>query len=229
MEFRNTKVRLSRPLSSYSKIRSLVSRIIRGRRLFIRRSKSINSKYLDIGCGPNTAPDFINLDYSWAPGVDICWDVTKGLPLDDHWLYGIFSEHCFEHISFRDLDFVLSECWRVLRPNGRIRVVMPDGELYLTRYVRLLNGDTSCGLPYNEDDRYENIYSPIISVNRIFRSHGHTFIYDFDCLRCLLEKNGFTKIEKLKFATGANPTLFNKDSKIRELESFYVEAIKKLP
>jgi hypothetical protein len=42
----------------------------------------------------------INLDYHWRPGIDICCDITRGLPLPDTYVRGIFSEHCIEHISF---------------------------------------------------------------------------------------------------------------------------------
>ena len=35
--------------------------------------------YVDLGRGPNTDLSFCNVDYSYKPGVDVCWDVTKTL------------------------------------------------------------------------------------------------------------------------------------------------------
>lgn len=180
---------------------------------------------MDLGCGPNTNANVINLDYIWRPEVDICWDVTQGLPLRSQTIKGIFTEHCLEHLPFEAVDYVLSECWRVLRPGGNIRIVVPDGELYLTRYTRIIEGETGIKLPYSEEDSYEGLYSPIMSVNRIFRAHGHLFIYDFDTLQQLLAKNGFINIEKTTFRSGRNPKLLL-DMEFRAVESLYLEAAK---
>ena len=65
----------------------------------------------------------------------------------------------------------------------------------------------------------------MISVNRIFRSHGHQFIYDFATLHLLLKKAGFTKIYQETFAKGNDPRLLI-DRSDRAIESLYVEAIK---
>ena len=228
MDFKNTKITLERPLASYEKVKAFIGWLLRGKRPFIKKSKSRATRYLDIGCGKNTSPDFINLDYNWAPGVDIVWDITKGIPIEDGSLDGIFSEHCFEHISLRDLDFVLAECFRILAPQGTIRIVMPDAELYLRGYAKETTISNERHLPYAEHDAYNGMYSPIMSVNRIFRDHGHLFLYDFDCLKKLLQHNGFSNIAKREFSCGTNRLLCSKDTKAREIESLYVEASKEL-
>jgi hypothetical protein len=39
-------------------------------------------------------------------------------------------------------------------------------------------------MPYGDDDRREfPLTTPIVRVNRIFRGHGHQFIWDFETLR----------------------------------------------
>ena len=224
MDFTNTSLAWDRPLTSYSKVQQVVAPLLRNRHFQI--DKEIEQKeYLDVGCGPNTHGHFINLDYSWHPDIDICWDVTKGLPLNDRSVSGVFTEHCLEHLSFEAVDFVLSEFYRVLKPEGALRIVVPDGELYLTRYTELVNGGEGASLPYSEGDEYEGIYSPIMSVNRIFRCHGHQFIYDFATFRQLLKKNRFTQIEKKSYQSGRDPELLI-DTESRAVESLYVEATK---
>src|SRR5262249_47918197 len=121
-----------------------------------------------------------------------------------------------------------SECFRVLRPNGTLRIIVPDGELYLAGYTDLLRGQSEVTLPYSRDDRYENLYSPILSVNRIFRAHGHLFIYDFCMLRLLLEKNGFIDVSKESYRSGRDANLLI-DSQSRKVESLYVECSKPGP
>ena len=68
-----------RRLPSYYRVQKLVSRLLRGRRFQLRGLRP----YLQIGCGPNAAPGFTNVDAHWCPGVDVCWDVTRGLPFAD--------------------------------------------------------------------------------------------------------------------------------------------------
>jgi predicted SAM-dependent methyltransferase len=182
-------------------------------------------EYLDVGCGPNIHEYFINLDYWWQPSIDICWDVTKGIPLRDESVKGIFTEHCLEHLPFEAVDFLLSEFWRVLKPAGSVRIVVPDGELYLTRYSEIIRGYSSDQLPYADNDNYQGLYSPIMSVNRIFRNYGHLFIYDFDIFRLLLEKNRFIEIRKETYKYGRDPQLLI-DTESHAVESLYLEASK---
>lgn len=224
MDFSKTKLSFGRSFTSYSKVQWVISSLVRGRPFHINRKAIAKKEYLDIGCGPNTHEAFINLDYGWRPGVDICWDLKQDLPLNDNTLKGVFTEHCLEHLPLEMADSVLQECFRLLRPGGVIRLVVPDGQLYLERYAQILNGDTDLPLPYSEGLNYSGIYSPILSVNTVFRAHGHLFIYDFDMLRQLLEKIGFSEIKKEAYQTGRTPELLL-DTEHRAVESLYVEAI----
>lgn len=214
-----------RPLTSYVKVRRLIGSLIRNRRWFISPTRTTGRKYLEIGCGPERHEGFIHLDYEWRPNVDICWDVTKGIPLSSESMDGIFTEHCLEHVTLNAADSIIAECFRVLTPGGLIRISVPDGHLYLKCYVDMIDGSASRAMPYASEDNFFGLYAPIMSVNRIFRSHGHLFIHDFGSLRILLEKNGFTNVRQVSFGIGNNPDLLV-DSKGREIESLYLEASK---
>ena len=214
-----------RSLTSYNSFQLLISPIIRNREFLINRAAIAKKSYLNIGCGQHPHREFVNLDYIWRPMIDICWDISRKLPLPSESMKGIFSEHCFEHVSINKFDFVLSECMRILEPGGCIRISVPDGELYLKGYVNIIDGDSSIKLPYSDTDSYEGIYSPIISINRIFRDWGHIFIYDFDMLTKLLQKNGFENIRKESFSTSRDKKLLI-DREFRKIESLYVEATK---
>lgn len=212
-----------RPLTSYTRVRRAIAGIRRNRSWLIDQRSIRGKEYLDLGCGPNVHPHFINLDYGWCPGTDISWDITRGLPLQSGTMKGVFSEHCFEHLPFESMGGVLAECYRVLRPGGTLRIVVPDGELYLTLYTDIVRGLSAQALPYSESEQASDIYGPIVSVNRIFHGHGHRFIYDFDTLRQLLEKHGFTDIRKERYRSGRDATLLI-DTEVRAIESLYVEA-----
>lgn len=204
--------------------KSVVSALCRNRRFQVGAGVAAKD-YLTVGCGRNIQDEFINLDYHWRPGIDLCWDVTKGLPLKDESLKGVFTEHCLEHLAFESIGFVLNEFRRVLKPGGTVRIIVPDGGLYLSRYAETVGGKPGTGIPYAEGDCREGVYSPILSVNRLFRESGHQCIYDFHLLELLLKKEGFVKIRRESFRAGRDAQLLI-DSESRRAESLYVEASK---
>jgi predicted SAM-dependent methyltransferase len=217
-----------RPLTSYAKIQAWVGAIIRNRRFQLQCLRARTSKYLDIGCGLNTHENFINLDYFWHPKVDICWDPRRGLPFADGSLNGIFSEHCLEHFPLPEALDLLREIRRVLSPKGIARIVVPDGELYLRTYMQHLNGESPSRFPYQDSDTRQEIWTPMLSVNRVFYQdrvspYGHRTIFDFQLLQCALHQCGFSHAERRQFRCGADPQLLI-DTPARQVESLYVEA-----
>jgi hypothetical protein len=113
LDLRYTKIRPGRPLSSYSKIRFAYSLLVRNRR---RQLRDFQSDLLNLGCGPYMVPGFINLDYEWRPGLDLCWDATTGLPFPDGSMSGVYTEHMLEHLTLEQGRTVAREMRRVLRP-----------------------------------------------------------------------------------------------------------------
>jgi predicted SAM-dependent methyltransferase len=209
---------LNRKITSYAKVRNMIAQSIRGSKLFIKHKRITGKVLLNVGCGPNPKEEFINLDYIWSPNIDICWDITKkNYPLADHSLEGIYTEHCLEHIPLEDCEKNLAEFHRLLKPGATLRVVVPDGEIYLDIYQRRKNGE-NIKMPHEE-----GYISPMARINGIFRNHGHLFIYDFETMKLLLTKVGFKDIKKESFRKGRDPRLLI-DLEWRENESLYVEA-----
>jgi SAM-dependent methyltransferase len=217
-----------RPLSSYAKVQALAARLIRNRRFQLRRPRVQGCAYLDVGCGHNTHAEYINLEYAWHPGIDVCWDIRTGLPFANGALRGVFSEHCLEHFPLPEAGKILREMRRVLAPGGTVRLVVPDGELYLRTYVRHLAGDTTVRFPYEEAERAQPGWTPMVSVNRVFYQDreslfGHSTIYDFQLMEHLLRTAGFEQVTRRRFGEGCDPRLLI-DTPARQCESLYVEA-----
>jgi SAM-dependent methyltransferase len=219
---------LRRPLTSYAKVQAALGSVIRNRSYQLRRTRVRQCSYLDVGCGPNTHEGFINLDYQWHPGIDVCWDIARGLPFRDGSMQGIFSEHCLEHFPLPEARRLLAEFRRVLASTGRLRLVVPDGGLYLQTYARQVAGDTSVAFPYQEQEARDPLWTPVVSVNRVFYQDreslfGHRTIYDFQLLRQLLVAAGFGAVVQREFGQGADARLLI-DTPSRRVESLYVEA-----
>lgn len=217
-----------RPLGSYAKVQAVVGPLIRNRRFQLHRPRVRQGTHLDIGCGLNPHPELINLDYHWHPGVDVCWDITRGLPFATASLQGVFTEHCLEHLPLAATRTLLREIRRVLVPAGVLRVIVPDAELYLRTYVRQLDGDRSVLFPYQAAEERQSSWTPLASVNRVFYQDreslfGHRMMFDHALLAALLRDSGFTRVTRRNFREGADARLLV-DTPDRRVESLYVEA-----
>lgn len=220
----NLKHLLRPSIWDYHFARRFYGHLIRNRKFQLRSRRLTSKSYLNAGCGGNPRQGFINLDYGWHPNIDLCWDITKGIPLKKNVLCGIFTEHCLEHISFEEVYRALLDFHRMLRPNGTLRIAVPDGELYLNLYQKSQSDPEvqfpGGPLPHTES---ENGITPMIVINRAFRAFGHLFVYDYKTLAFLLDRAGFVDIRRTSFRQGRDETLLV-DYKKRASNSLYVEA-----
>ena len=211
-------------MTDYSRVRRFISYLLRNRDFQFNRLKLEKDVYLNLGCGPNHKPGFINLDYFWTPEIDVCWDMACPLPLPDASVSGIFTEHCLEHLSYEDGAKALQEIHRLLRPGGVARIVVPDAQLYLQLYEKRKVGAKDL-FPYESFGEFPELQTPMMWVNAVFRFHGHLYAYDFETLQHRLKGQGFSKITRCEFQGGSDPKLLV-DEPWRQSESLYVEAQK---
>jgi SAM-dependent methyltransferase len=69
----------------------------------------------------------------------ILWNLRRGIPFGDKTFDGVYHSHLLEHIDREDALAFLVECYRVLRPGGVIRVVVPDLEKWANAYAQSLS------------------------------------------------------------------------------------------
>lgn len=78
---------------------------------------------LNLGCGTDVRPGFVNLDVAALPGVDVVHDLdVLPLPFEDETFSEIVCQDVLEHV---DLVGVLRECHRILRIGGVLHVQSP--------------------------------------------------------------------------------------------------------
>jgi SAM-dependent methyltransferase len=100
---------------------------------------AVGSRRLEIGGGPHAQTGFLHVDID--PGahhlewVAPAWD----LPLPDGWATEIVAVHALEHVPPARLVETLVEWLRVLAPDGRVEIHVPNGpalmEAFLARPV----------------------------------------------------------------------------------------------
>src|SRR3989338_5668159 len=54
--------------------------------------------------------------------------LLRPLEFADNTFYAVYHSHLLEHLPKRYVPVFLQECWRVLKPGGILRVVVPDLE-----------------------------------------------------------------------------------------------------
>jgi len=83
--------------------------------------------------------NWVNLDwYPHSKHVEKA-NLLGGLRFEDESFDVVYTSHFIEHIPKEKVDFVLGECFRVLKPDGVIRVVVPDFEEIVREYIRNLD------------------------------------------------------------------------------------------
>lgn len=95
-------------------------------------------KALNLGCGPLCHSDWINLDIVPSQPEVKSWDAREQLPFLDQDLDYCYSSHLLEHLSPATAQMLVSECFRVLKSRGVVRVVVPDLELIARNYLYML-------------------------------------------------------------------------------------------
>lgn len=144
------------------------------------------------------------MDRAGPRGV-IRLDLAAPLPVADGRIELIYSEHFIEHLSVWRGAAVLRECFRVLRPGGRLRISTPDLEAISRQYLGGKLEDWS--------DVGWQPESPCRMMNELHTEWGHAFIYDFAELSRLLREAGFEQIERMPWRESALPGLANLETR----------------
>ncbi|MFM2283227.1 MAG: hypothetical protein RL222_731 [Bacteroidota bacterium] len=111
-------------------------------------------KYLNLGCGNNFSKEkeWTNLDFVSTGESVISHNLLNGIPFENETFDVVYHSHVLEHFSKNDGEKFIQECFRVLKPNGIIRIAVPDLESIVKIYFQLLER----GLKNPEDkDIYE--------------------------------------------------------------------------
>ena len=189
---------------------------------------------LNLGCGPQVVDGWVNVDYAlgarlaatpvlgaavrglglfnlrWNPRIRI-HDLTKPLPWPDSTVDVCYTSHTVEHMSRDEGHRLVTEAFRVLRPGGVLRVVVPDlrqlveqyasGKLaaeYVVEELGVLYGIGKGGL--------RRLFAPMVEF-------PHKCMYDTEAMVRLLNGCGFQATGRAAF-----------DSAIDDIRRIEIEA-----
>jgi SAM-dependent methyltransferase len=180
---------------------------------------------LQIGAGTNPLPGWLNTDLEPTTEDVLLLDATKTLPFGDAIFDYVFSEHMIEHITYKDGLFMMKEVFRVLKPDGKVRIATPDAKKIVglfsknkteeqKEYIQMVVTEIM-GLyspqrselqkrrpEWDIDCEHVRRYFPNIAedgvcfiVNQLFRGFGHKHLYDENSMLALMLEAGFTNIQ----------------------------------
>ena len=169
---------------------------------------------LNLGCGNQFIDGWINVDYSLGSKLskapffslinkkvklfNIDWDeriflhdLTQKFPWSDESVDEIYSSHTLEHFDKKQGYDFLCDCYRVLKKEGIIRIVVPDLKAFVNHY---LEGDILAdnfvkflGVLYEEkgDSLLKKKLAPMIRF-------PHKCMYDTERLLDIMSEIGFS-------------------------------------
>lgn len=241
---------------------------------------------LNLACGTRMHSDWINADFSQyaklakhprlarflyfirllsadryrrLQSVDpniLCINLLKGLPFPSDHFDVVYHSHFLEHLDRSAVPKFLTECRRVLKPGGVLRISLPDlhklASWYLASNSRLCKETSPAEMEshlrhidalFDQMVREETsgASNQIAIVRWIERILGHSaknmgelhkWMYDYYSLKAVLEKVGFHSVNEHSATTSAVPDWSrfdldtNPDGSVYKPESLFVEALK---
>lgn len=98
-------------------------------------NEGLDSLMINIACGDIYVDGWTNLDYLPHSNSVIKCNLLSRLPLADGVADVVYSSHFLEHIPRAKVGAFLTECFRILKPSGTIRLVTPDLEELCREYL----------------------------------------------------------------------------------------------
>jgi SAM-dependent methyltransferase len=167
------------------------------------------SLQLNLGSGRRQLTGWIGIDVLQS---DLRLNLRWGLPFPDGAAHYVYSAHLLEHLYYEDAQALLGEIYRVLRPDGILRLVVPDIAAWIAAYSRddrpFFDGFT--GL-WPALGNYGTPLARLLAYAGAGALPGdlgaHKFGYDFETLAALLRRAGFDSVERSTFNGGRHPAL----------------------
>ena len=187
--------------------------------------------YVQYGCGLSAPEQWINFDSS--PTLQIqklgfigsllkkrlntvfpsnvkYGNIISGLPVEAGSCDGIYCSHVLEHLSLADFRKALTNTYKILKPGGIFRCVVPDLEYAARTYIDSLDkGDSQASIKFCGPDtllgvekRPKGTKGFIISF--LSNSH-HLWMWDSTSLSEELVNAGFKNVRPCKFNDSGDP------------------------
>lgn len=133
-------------------------------------------------------------------------NIVQGLPIPPESCTAVYCSHVLEHLSLEDFRKALQNTYRILKSGGRFRLVLPDLEYSIKKYINDMSPkaalvfmkETSLG----QKDRRRSLFGFIASW---LGNSRHLWMWDFKSIKHELKDAGFIEIRKALFGDSTEP------------------------
>jgi predicted SAM-dependent methyltransferase len=108
----------------------------------------------------------------------------------------IYCSHALEHMTREGMQAALINIYFMLKPGGRFRLVVPDLETRVKKYLQNQDCDAfieTIGFGKKKNDRTFKDF-----LRKMFGNSGHLWMYDYKSMQNYLAEAGFKNIKKCK-------------------------------
>ncbi|WP_288423868.1 class I SAM-dependent methyltransferase [uncultured Spirosoma sp.] len=190
----------------------------------------MDKMYVQYGCGLSAPSEWTNFDVSPTlriqqfpiagsllkkrlntvfPDNVLYGDIIRGLPVADNTCDGLYCSHTLEHLSLDDFRRALTNSYRILKPGGIFRCVVPDLESAARAYIAELDkGNPASSIAFIDTTLLGVKARPTTVRSRIsalFGNSHHLWMWDTKSLAEELRKAGFVQIRACRFNDSEDP------------------------
>lgn len=91
---------------------------------------------VNLGCGRDKRPGYVNVDVRPDVEPDLVWNLEKlPLPFQDNSVEEVLMKDVLEHVSWRRVEELLRDVYRIMRPGARLYVQVPDLEAIARKVI----------------------------------------------------------------------------------------------
>ena len=154
-------------------------------------------KKLQLGTSNSPIIGWLNTDVLPTNRRVAYLDATRRFPFNDDIFDYVYSEHMIEHIEHQSAVFMLRECFRVLKPGGKIRISTPDLKVYTSLQSKEKTASQNFYVDWVTERFMPDVdyCKEVFLINNAFRAWGHQFLYDRETLKVTMTRIGFEDIK----------------------------------
>ena len=175
---------------------------------------------LNLGCGLSAHDGWVNYDNSprlrlqrlplfghffkfikpTFPSDVFYGDITTRIPAQSNSVDFIYSSHMLEHLSLEDFELALHEIYRLLKPGGVFRAVVPDLEDSIEVYLSKTSPEAGSEFLKEINLGIEKKPKGVLSkIKSILGSSCHLWMWDYKGISFELDKAGYINISRAFF------------------------------
>lgn len=140
-------------------------------------------------------------------------DIVKGLPVPEQSCDGVYACAVLEHLSLADFRIALKNTYKILRPGGLFRFLVPDLRPMIDEYIRSKDPSASIGFVQQTELGYEK--RPTGFQGRLSQHFGnarHLWVWDFESLRVELQNANFIEIRRCSYGDSTDSMFMEVDN-----------------